>query len=240
MNRRGAVSEVGPSDSFSLVARKKKDGFNSPFADLKAKVGATPAAAPKPAQKPTPPPEVILDEQGDSALFEQWVGETKPVRGKDRLTRSRPAPSIARALQDEEDAETLAQLSDLVAGRGDFDLADTEEWIDGLAPGIDRKLLRRLKRGDFSLQGHLDLHGMVKETAQREVQRFLKESRGQGKRCILLVHGRGLGSPGGRPVLKHALVRWLSRGELGRQVLCFCTAKPEDGGAGAVYVLLRR
>ncbi len=221
------------------MARKKKPGFNSPFADLKAEPSVpTAKVAPKPAPKAAP--EELLDESDESALFEQWVGEINPVRGKERLTRSKPAPAIAAALQDEEDAETLAELSDLVAGRGEFDLADTEEWIDGLAPGVDRKLLRRLKRGDFSLQGHLDLHGMGRETAQREVRAFLRDARGQSKRCILLVHGRGLGSPGGEPVLKRLLVRWLSRGELGRQVLCFCTAQPEDGGAGAVYVLLRR
>jgi DNA-nicking Smr family endonuclease len=177
----------------------------------------------------------------DADLFERWVGgvERLPTRAERVAPRRAPPPKVAPT-PDDEDAEVLATLSDLVAGEGHFDVSDTEEYVEGVAPGIDRRLLRRLKRGDFSVQAHLDLHGMIREEARTAVTAFIRSSRQIGRRCVLIVHGRGLGSPGGEPVLKLALVRWLSRGSLGRQVLAFATARPHDGGAGAVYVLLRR
>ncbi|MDF1562383.1 MAG: Smr/MutS family protein [Deltaproteobacteria bacterium] len=222
------------------MGKKKHEGFNSPFADLSKRLKEDEEPAKAEPVPPPPPAPSASEPEDDAALFEQWVGEVRPLEGRERQLRARPEPKLAEALQDAEDAEALAVLSDLVGGRGEFDLSDTEEWVEGLAPGIDRKLLRRLKRGDFSVQGHLDLHGLVREAAQVEVRRFIRDSRGQGKRCVLIIPGRGKGSPDGEPVLKKALVRWLSRGELGRQVLAFCTARPGDGGAGALYVLLRR
>lgn len=229
------------TDTVAFVARKKREGFNSPFAALKEKVKAVPEKTKAP---PAPPPPPVAAEPADEdALFEQWVGEVKPVRAKGGPARERPTPKISEVVKDaqaQEDAEILAQLGDLVAGKGDFDLADTEEWVEGLAPGVDRKLLRKLKHGDFSVQAHLDLHGLVREAAQREVRAFLRESRAQGRRCVLVIPGRGKGSPDGEPILKRLLIRWLSRGEVGKLVLAFCTALPVDGGAGALYVLLRR
>jgi len=134
----------------------------------------------------------------------------------------------------------MARLADLVAGSVHFDVSDTVEHVEGLARGVDRRLLRRLRRGDFSVQAHLDLHGLGLKDARVEVELFLKSSRAQGRRCVLIVHGRGLGSKDQQPVLKPALVGWLTRRGVGKSVLAFCTARPSDGGAGALYVLLRR
>ena len=98
-----------------------------------------------------------------------------------------------------------------------------------------------LRRGDYAVQGHLDLHGMTSADAKDAVDRFLNESRRVGKRCVLIVHGRGLNAKDQIPVLKERLRVWLQqRGRIGRSVLAFATARPHDGGAGAVYVLLRR
>ena len=139
-----------------------------------------------------------------------------------------------------DEAEAFAQLSELVSGEGPFDISDTVEYLEGTAPGIDRRLLQGLKRGDYALQGHLDLHGLSRAEAKEAVDRFLTESRRGGKRCVLLVHGRGLNSKDQIPVLKEQLKIWLQRGRMGRAVLAFATARPHDGGAGALYVLLRR
>ncbi|HZH14073.1 MAG TPA: Smr/MutS family protein, partial [Archangium sp.] len=108
------------------------------------------------------------------------------------------------------------------------------------APGVDARLLRSLRRGDFSLQGRLDLHGMTQAEAKGAVDRFLNESRRAHKRCVLIVHGRGLNSQDQIPVLKQSIRVWLSQKSIGKTVLAFATARPQDGGAGAVYVLLRR
>ena len=181
------------------------------------------------------------DADDDAALFLSAVGEVAPVHPA-KAERRPPAPETRRdaRIVEDEDAEVLAVLSDFVAGDGTLDVADTDEYIEGLAPGVDRRILGRLRRGEFSVQAHLDLHGMLQDPARHAVRRFLVDARARGLRCVLVIHGRGKNSRDKEPVLKKALVRWLSRGGLGKQILAFCTARPTDGGAGAVYVLLRR
>jgi DNA-nicking Smr family endonuclease len=131
-------------------------------------------------------------------------------------------------------------LADLVEGAGAFDISATDEYIEGLGPGIDKRLLRKLRAGDYAVQAHLDLHGFTSEDARVEVEKFLVAARRDGRRCVLIIHGRGHGSKEGIPVLKERLKVWLTRGRIGHGVLAFCTARPTDGGAGAVYVLLRK
>lgn len=222
---------------------KRRTGFNTPFADLDRRVRseAAPAREANDAAEARPDAEQSAesDAVSDAELFRAAVGDARPVdrRAKRRVTAP---PRAAPRIDDDEDAEVLAVLSDLVAGEGHFDVADTHEYVEGLAPGVDRRLLGRLKRGDFSVQAHLDLHGLLQEPARLAVRRFIADARAKGLRCVLVIHGRGRNSPGKEPVLKRALVRWLSRGGIGKQVLAFTTARPHDGGGGAVYVLLRR
>jgi DNA-nicking Smr family endonuclease len=100
--------------------------------------------------------------------------------------------------------------------------------------------VRRLRDGAFALEAHLDLHGLDRHEAKSAVRDFIERARSEGRRCVLLVHGRGLGSKEGVPVLKERLREWLTRGGIGRKVLAFASARPCDGGTGALYVLLRR
>jgi len=151
-----------------------------------------------------------------------------------------PPPSTPRARRLDDESEAYAALADLVDGVGVFDISATDEYIEGLGPGIDKRLLRKLRAGDYAVQAHLDLHGLTSEEARIEVEKFLVAARGDGRRCVLIIHGRGHGSKEGIPVLKERLKVWLTRGRIGRGVLAFCTARPADGGAGAVYVLLRK
>jgi DNA-nicking Smr family endonuclease len=223
---------------------KKPKGFHTPFADLKIELPKTPEPArPTPAsraaQPATPPAE---RPSADEDLFAtEMAGVARlPEDPRGRLNAPEPsaAPRPSRRAQDE--AEAYAQLADLVEGSGRFDIADTDEYIEGLAPGIDRRLLKKLRKGDYALQAHLDLHGLTSDEARREVERFLGAALLTGKRCVLIIHGRGLNSKEGIPVLKERLKSWLTRGKIARHVLAFATARPADGGAGAVYVLLRR
>lgn len=154
--------------------------------------------------------------------------------------RVEPAKKSALPPRVDEDAEVLAQLSELVAGEAPFDLADSDEFIEGSLPSLDPQLLRRLRKGEIALQGHVDLHGLTRDEAKGALERFLLSARQKVKRCVLVVHGRGLHSKDEIPVLKAGVQLWLTRGKLARWVLAFTTARPHDGGAGAVYVLLRR
>jgi DNA-nicking Smr family endonuclease len=138
------------------------------------------------------------------------------------------------------DLEAIDALRALVAGDAPFDLSDSDEFIEGRVQGLDPGVVRKLRRGEFSVQGHLDLHGMTREEAKGAVDAYLRSARSAGKRCVLLVHGRGLHSKEQLPVLKDALRTWLATARFGRHVLAFATARPADGGAGAIYVLLRR
>lgn len=175
----------------------------------------------------------------DAQQFRRAMADVTPLSTGGRVALPRE-PSGAAVPAPDGDAEVYARLADLVAGHGTFEISDTFEYVEGLAPGVDRRLLKRLRRGDFSVQAHLDLHGLTRSEAREAVGRFLTESRTVGRRSVLLVHGRGLNSKDQVPVLKNALVSWLSHGRLGRRILAFATARPVDGGAGALYVLLRK
>ena len=202
-------------------------------------------ASPVPARKPPPPPpgrpskdaRKSAASASDDAAFFRWAMEGVQPISNELADVDRLAPTIAEV---DEEAEALARLAELVAGEGHIDLADTDEYVEGLVRGVDPSLLVPLKRGDFSVQAHVDLHGLTAQAARDEVERFLVESRRQGRRCVLVVHGRGLHSKDQVPVIKERLGVWLGRGRLAKIVLAFCTARPVDGGAGALYVLLRR
>lgn len=221
---------------------KPSKPFNNPFAGLKL-----------PEQKPARPaaerrdPEPVEDEaelfrapQDEGELFRAAVGEVKPVRGSPKLPVHRPPPS-AETLRDlDPEADAFAELCELVVKRGPLDLTDSDEYIEGHAPGLDVRILKRLRGGHYSIQGHIDLHGLTREEAKKELERFIEDSQRRGRRTLLIVHGRGLHSKDQIPVLKSGLQVWLSRGRIGRHVLAFTSAQRHDGGVGAVYVLLRR
>jgi DNA-nicking Smr family endonuclease len=215
---------------------KKPKPFNNPFLGLSLPAPKPPEAA-RPAAPPPPPPAPTPGDD-EAAQFLAAVGEVRPVpRGAHRVE---PAKKSALPPRTDEDAEVLAQLSELVAGDAPFDLADSDEFIEGSLPSLDPRLLRKLRAGEIALQGHVDLHGLTREGAKRSLEQFLLSSRQAGKRCVLVVHGRGLHSKDQIPVLKASVQLWLTRGRIARWVLGFTTARPHDGGAGAVYVLLRR
>lgn len=208
------------------------EGFNMPFKGLKLDK----PARPPPGRSPPPPPQRPPPAGGEEALFLEAMAGVE--RLKERGRPPEPSPPEPRIV--DEDAEALARLAELVSGEGPFDIADSDEFIEGSAPELDQRVLQALRRGDFAVQGHLDLHGMNKVEAREAVEHFLASSRKDGKRCVLLVHGRGLNSKDQIPVLKEHLKGWLNRGRIARWVLAFATARPHDGGAGALYVLLRR
>jgi DNA-nicking Smr family endonuclease len=211
---------------------------HQPFRNLKPRT--TPpssVAAPLAPPAPTPPAAV---QPSDETLFAREMADVQPLSPRQRQRVVPPPPAPAERTVTDPDAEALAELSDLVTGVGSFDIADTVEFVEGAVTGLDRRLVRRLRGGDFAYQSYLDLHGMTAEAARHAVDQFLNRAVQQGQRCVLIIHGRGLNSKDQMPVLKHRLAGWLSRGAWARLVLAFTSARPCDGGAGALYVLLRR
>ncbi len=224
----------------------KPKPFHNPFRGLKLKPAEPepPKAAPKKA--PPPPPRVQHGaarppaEEDEGALFRELIGEVEPVRGGPQIIPPPPPPPAERRRIIDEEEEALDVLCELVAGSGPFDVADSDEYIEGAVAGLDNRILRRLRRGDYAVQAHLDLHGLTRSEAKEALVGFVDQSCYRGYRCVLVVHGRGLHSKDQIPVLKESVQGWLSRGAIAQRVLAFTTARPHDGGAGAVYVLLRR
>jgi DNA-nicking Smr family endonuclease len=178
--------------------------------------------------------------KGGDDLFREAMAGVEPLEGN-RVQPRTPGPLSSPSKRPllEGELEAYAQLVDLVSGAGLFDIQHTDEYIEGAVVGADSALLPKLRRGDFSIQAHLDLHGMTAAEARQALERFIFASVIQGRRCVLIIHGRGLNSRDYIPILKQRMSSWLKRGRLKHLVLAFATAQPCDGGAGALYVLLR-
>jgi DNA-nicking Smr family endonuclease len=175
-----------------------------------------------------------------------------PMKKRDDSSEAADADAFARAMADEHvvplsrpshrrmraaPAVSLPPVSKSPAARNAAPDADEESGGGFAAPGVDRRELRKLRRGDYPPSDRHDLHGMTAREAAASVQRFIAASRGHQRQCVCIVHGRGLRSPGGVSVLKTHVRALLSTHPA---VLAFADAPPSDGGSGAVYVLLRR
>ena len=222
--------------------------FASPFKDLKKMLAererSKPAAPPPKPKTVTPPPAVEkpapLDTDADDESFlRQALEGVRPLHNGNGRSRIPLEPRLTHTIVDE-DAEVIAQLSDLVSGQAPFDITESDEYVEGYRVGIDPRLVAQLRRGEFAVQAHFDMHGMIQGAAKEALKEFIVGSVRKGLRTVLVVHGRGLRSPGGHSVLKHASAGWLSHGAIGGHVLAFTTARAADGGAGATYVLLKR
>ncbi len=204
--------------------------FKGIAVDLPAS-GPAPTPEPEPAPETEPPP---LDDDDALAMAMAGVVPMKKIALAEKP--SRPRPMLVEA---DEEALVMRHLDELVHGVAEFDFADTSEYIEAAQKGVDRRLIRRLRRGEFSFQAHLDLHGLNRDQAREKVGGFIRDSVRRSLKCVLIVHGRGLGSKDNIPVLKTKLAAWLTRGAIGKKVLAYTSARPYDGGTGAVYVLLR-
>ncbi len=171
--------------------------------------------------------------EADRAVFQSAVGpvHTLPDKGHKHHVAPKPAPIPISREQDEKQALTES-LSD------EFDvesLLETDESLAWRRPGLGIDVVRKLRRGVWALQQQLDLHGMRTDEARETLGQFLREAQTKGWRCVRVVHGKGLGSPGRQPVLKDKVKRWLVQSD---RVLAFVQARGDDGGAGALVVLL--
>ncbi|MCF8063094.1 MAG: Smr/MutS family protein [Deltaproteobacteria bacterium] len=218
-----------------------KDVFNPVLKDADLKLGPSPKEPLPPVAGDAPDPAPERDPASDETrAFLEAVADVKPLPGR-RKKNPRPAsasPGPAHPAPDET-REALDHLERLVRGSVEMDISFTDEYMEGAVKGVERKVMRRLKQGRFPIQDHLDLHGLTSGEARNRVREFLLECRKLGLRCVLIIHGRGLNSPSSLPVLKEQLPSWFSSGSVRKIVLAFATARPYDGGAGAVYVLLR-
>jgi DNA-nicking Smr family endonuclease len=177
----------------------------------------------------------LVAKQGqDHVLFAKHVGLVHRLPDTDRVQHV-PARTPAQPLSSHADERGV--LSESLSD--DFDVATLLETDDPLAyrrADMGPDVLRKLRRGVWTLQGQLDLHGLRTEEARQTLGLFLKEAQFRGWRCVRVVHGKGLGSPGCVPVIKDKVKRWLVQSD---RVLAFVQARGDEGGAGALIVLLQ-
>lgn len=166
-------------------------------------------------------------------LFARAIGATQPLRRKAAvpLAPEPPAPIPVQHQLDEERVlrESLSDEFDVTT------LLDADDAMSFRRPGIHTDVTRKLRAGEWSIQRQIDLHGMRSDEAREALGAFIRDAYKQGLRCVRVVHGKGLGSPGRQPVLKAKVQRWLIQKS---ETLAFVQAKPAEGGAGALLVLL--
>jgi len=173
------------------------------------------------------------DMPDDAALFRDAVGDVKPVNNDRRAPDPPKKKPIARSAQ----RDDRAVMEELLEDFSDNELLETGEHLAWSAPGLQKSILRKLKSGKFAIQAELDLHGHTRQEAKQELQRFIHACRERDYRCMRIIHGRGRKTADREPVLKRALDGWLRQP---RQILAYCSARDNDGGTGAIYVLLRK
>ncbi len=188
----------------------------------------------KPASSTDPPAPAAsarqAAEEEERHLFEAAMQGVRPLppgprRAVPDWQAESPAPAVAPRHRPEREALH-------VEGEG--------EELTGAAFGVAHDLVRSLARGETKPEAELDLHHLTAEAAAHQAERFIEESAAKRRRCVLLIHGRGLHSGPGGPALRSALVESLCRRPLAKHVLAFTSAPPRHGGAGALLVLLRR
>jgi len=244
------------------------DAAFKPFAGLKAmreslaagqteKAGKgskpAPAPAPPPAKRPATP--AAADEDDRLSMHRLMSGVTpldgrsqRVPRSKASLPTDRASPSTRAAEAERVEAEAkaeadavhahLRQLVDGAARR--FEVTDDGRRVEGRRTELRAEVLRKLRHGQFPIDGRVDLHGLGPAQARQALEQFLADQRARGERCVLVIHGKGEHSPRGVGVLRGEIAAWLSQGTASVNVAAFATAAAGDGGEGAVYVLLTR
>ncbi len=188
----------------------------------------------KPVAEPAEAPKPVNEE---SAFREAMEGVKPMVRDKHHAKKTHLAnPPDHLVKEPEEDVRQY--LDNLVKYGEGFIISKTPEYMEGTGRDIPPEFAERLHRGDFSIQAHIDLHGLGVAEAKDVFENFLNETIRSGKRAVLIIHGRGISSPG-EPVLKNKVSEWLTRSHWRKWVIAFTSAQSYDGGAGATYVLLR-
>ena len=176
----------------------------------------------------------MADQDGDNedrSLFRKAVKGARPLK-QDRHSPQRPRHKPVPLQRHRDDREVMACLL-----LDDYSDIETGAELLFVRTGIQQRVLRKFRRGQYTIEAKLDLHGRTVAEARELVSRFLHRARAGNKRCVRIIHGKGLSSIGKLPILKVKVNSWLRQKD---EVLAFCSARASDGGTGAVYVLLKK
>ncbi|WP_414635688.1 Smr/MutS family protein [Aromatoleum sp.] len=220
------VSPIGHTDRVDIGIDQRPASRHSPWSQSgRRPLGERPVASQLPPDADCAPAE---------ELFQYAVRGVQPIDTRNRAEIDQPAPQPHPIKRAEDEREALRESLEAPLSLEDrLEMGDEASF---LRPGLPRRVLTDLRRGRWVLQGQLDLHGFNREEAREELSQFLVGCLQQGHRCVRVIHGKGLGSPGKESILKQLSRGWLAQRE---EILAFCQAGPHDGGSGALLVLLR-
>jgi len=175
----------------------------------------------------------VNDSDDDAKLFRDAVADVRPLNTENKFSdKPKPQPYPKQKIADEHNV-----LEELADGISDEWIELSGDELDYARNGISRQIMRRLRTGRYIVEAELDLHGLRRDEAKRELMWFIKEVTLNGLRCVRIIHGKGQRSPNKQPVLKTKTANWLKQMD---SVLAYCTAPKTDGGTGALYVLLKK
>lgn len=217
--------------------------------------GAVPSSKPPSAKvEPKPRPSTLTKEEqrelealershDDEFFFNRMMMGVVPL-GQDERGRIGSAPKLPKREPKavstvDPDDEVRDHLMNLVEGGARFEVSDDGRRLEGRRLDLADGTYRRLRRGELPIDARLDLHGKRADEARAALEVFLKEKRQRKDRVVLVIHGRGEHSPAGVGVLRGEIAAWLSQGRASQHVAAFATSRDDDGGEGALYVLLR-
>ncbi len=170
----------------------------------------------------------------EASVFRRAMADAVPLKRPDRVE---PAPSPTPPTPRQRELDERQALAQSMSDEIDIErLLEIDAELSYRREGVGADVVTRLRRGQWTVQGQIDLHGMRVDEARDALAAFLAEALKRHRRCLRVIHGKGLGSVAREPVLKGKVLRWLVQRE---EVLAFCQARPNDGGAGALLVLLR-
>ena len=179
--------------------------------------------------------EAVRRALAEQNLFQNTVGPVTELAGQHNRRWHAPEPPLPLPVQRELDEQRV--LVEAISDEFDVStLLDVDDQLSFRRPGIGRDVTHKLRAGHWSIQRQLDLHGLRTDEAREALGHFIRLAHRTGLRCVRIVHGKGLGSPGRTPVLKGRVQRWLVQK---KEVLAFVQARPAEGGAGALVVLLQ-
>ncbi len=196
---------------------------------------ATRSTVVPPVAKPSP---AAIPRASDDIDLAQAFADVQRLAPSTRASneRPRPAPIPLQRIADDADALTASKYGAERAPE-DWDVGQEHEAEQTfLRRGLSNDILKKLRRGEWSVQAEIDLHGHRIDEAHDALSDFIVDARARGYRCVRAIHGKGLTSPNREPVLKGRVRRWLAHWD---EVLAYCEAPPNAGGGGAVLILLR-
>ncbi len=176
--------------------------------------------------------------ESDEDLFREAMEDVERAAWRHNPPKAPPLPSPLPSPSAESEGRRLMEAA--VEGTPAMTVLDHPEYIEGWIGVAGKRFLPNLRNGLYSIQGQLDLHGLTQEEARNTVEEFIVQMSRFRSCCVKIIHGRGINSPNDRAVLKESLQRWLSTRRMSRHVVAYASAPLNDGGVGAVYILLRR